>query len=175
MVDTVDPLAGSYFVESLTDEVEAAWEYIEKIDEMGGAVAAIEAGFMQDEIEQAAYEYAKAIDDGEKVIVGVNKYVEDAAEPAEVFPIDPAFAAPPGRTHPSGCGPKRDQPAVDAALADVAAAAKGTQNLLPPMKEALRRYADPRRGQRRPARRVRRLPTRPLGGHEIGIYGARAP
>ena len=90
VVDTVDPLAGSYFVEALTDEVEAeAWDYIDKIDGMGGAVAAIEAGFMQDEIEQAAYAYAKAIDDGEKVIVGVNKYVDDEPEPVEVFPIDP--------------------------------------------------------------------------------------
>ena len=68
IVDTPDPLAGSYFVESLTDEVERlAWEYIERIDEMGGAVAAIEAGFQMDEIEQAAYEYTKSIDDGERV------------------------------------------------------------------------------------------------------------
>ena len=98
VADTVDPLAGSYFVESLTDEVEAeAWQYIEKIDGMGGAVAAIEAGYMQDEIEQAAYAYAKAIDDREKVIVGVNKFVDDEPEPVEVFPIDPELAAQPGR------------------------------------------------------------------------------
>src|SRR5947207_12140603 len=76
VVDTVDPLAGSYFVERLTDEVEtAAWQYLEKIDGMGGAVAAIEAGYMQDEIEQAAFEYAKSVDNGERVIVGVNKFV----------------------------------------------------------------------------------------------------
>ena len=75
VVDTPDPLAGSYFVESLTDEVERlAWEYIERIDEMGGAVAAIEAGYQMDEIEQAAYEYTKSIDDGERVIVGVNRF-----------------------------------------------------------------------------------------------------
>src|SRR3954469_20077951 len=90
VVDTVDPLAGSYFVERLTDEVEAlAWQYLEKIDGMGGAVAAIEAGYMQDEIEQAAFEYAKSVNSGERVIVGVNKFVTDSAEPAEVFPIDP--------------------------------------------------------------------------------------
>src|SRR5438270_4552546 len=94
IVDTVDPLAGSYFVESLTDEVEAdAWRYLEKIDGMGGAVAAIEAGYMQDEIEHSAYAYAKAIDDGEKVIVGVNRYVEDYPEPADVFPIDTELQA----------------------------------------------------------------------------------
>ena len=75
IADTPDPLAGSYFVETLTDEVERlAWEYIDRIDEMGGAVEAIEAGFQQDEIEQAAYEYAKSIDDDERVIVGVNKF-----------------------------------------------------------------------------------------------------
>src|SRR5438067_2400665 len=83
VVDTVDSLAGSYFVETLTDQVEqGAWEYLEKIDGMGGAVAAIEAGYMQDEIEQAAFEYAKSVDNGESVIVGVNQFVTDAVEPA---------------------------------------------------------------------------------------------
>src|SRR3954467_2421481 len=87
--ETVDPLAGSYYVEALTDETERrAWEYLDKIAELGGAVAAIEAGYMQDEIEQAAFEYAKAVDDGEKIIVGVNKFVSDSPDP-EVFPIDP--------------------------------------------------------------------------------------
>src|SRR5437899_136284 len=90
VTETVDPLAGSYFVERLTEEVEAAaWQYLDKIDGMGGAVAAIEAGYQQDEIEQAAYAYAKAIDDGEKVIVGVNKYVDDKPEANDVFPSDP--------------------------------------------------------------------------------------
>ena len=94
IVDTPDPLAGSYFVESLTDEVERlAWEYIERIDEMGGAVAAIEAGFQMDEIEQAAYEYTKSIDDGERVIVGVNRFtVDDEPEP-DILSIDPALQA----------------------------------------------------------------------------------
>jgi methylmalonyl-CoA mutase N-terminal domain/subunit len=138
VVDTVDPLAGSYFVEALTDEVEAAaWAYIDKIDGMGGAVAAIEAGFMQDEIEQAAYEYTKAVDEGEKVIVGLNRFHDDAPDHVEVFPIDPGLQADQiGRVRATRA--QRDQPAVDAALADVAAAARGTQNLLPPMKEALR-------------------------------------
>ncbi|HEX3565477.1 MAG TPA: methylmalonyl-CoA mutase family protein, partial [Acidimicrobiales bacterium] len=138
VVDTVDPLAGSYFVESLTDEVEqGAWEYLRRIDDLGGAVAAIEQGFMQDEIEQAAYTYAKAVDDGEKVIVGVNRYVEDSAEPTEVFPIDPALQAS-QIASVQAVRAARDQPAVDSALADVAAAARGTQNLLVPMREALR-------------------------------------
>jgi methylmalonyl-CoA mutase N-terminal domain/subunit len=141
VVDTADPLAGSYFVESLTDAVEAdAWAYLEKIDGMGGAVAAIEAGFMQDEIEQAAYAYAKGVDDGEKTIVGVNRYVEDGADPTEVFPIDPALQAHQiERVRQTRAS--RDAAAVDAALADVKAAALGPQNLLPPMKEALRQRA----------------------------------
>jgi methylmalonyl-CoA mutase N-terminal domain/subunit len=141
VTDTVDPLAGSYYVECLTDEVERrAWEYLERIDALGGAVAAIEQGFMQEEIEAAAYAYAKGIDDGEKVVVGVNRFVEDQAEPVEVFPIDPALQeAQVARTQKVRA--ERDQAAVEAALADVAAAARGTQNLLVPMREALRRMA----------------------------------
>jgi methylmalonyl-CoA mutase N-terminal domain/subunit len=92
ITDTPDPLAGSYFVESLTNEVERlAYDYIARIDEMGGAVAAIEAGFQMDEIEEAAYQYTKSIDDDERVVVGVNKFtVEEEPEP-KVFPIDPAL------------------------------------------------------------------------------------
>jgi methylmalonyl-CoA mutase N-terminal domain/subunit len=141
VVDTADPMAGSYYVESLTDEVERrSWEYLAAIDEMGGAVAAIEAGYQQSEIEQAAYEYTKSIDDGERVIVGVNRWTESVEAEPEVFPIDPA-----GQRQQierlQAFRAERDQPAVDAALEDVTAAARGTQNLLPPMKEALRRHA----------------------------------
>ena len=141
IADTVDPLAGSYFVESLTDEVErAALTYLERIDQLGGAVAAIEAGFMQGEIESAAYAYAKAVDDGEKVVVGVNRFVDETHESAEVFPIDVELQrsqiARVGRVRA-----ERDQSAVDAALGDVRSAARGTQNLLVPMKVALSRMA----------------------------------
>jgi methylmalonyl-CoA mutase N-terminal domain/subunit len=141
VVDSVDPLGGSYFVESLTDAVEAgAQEYLDKIDGMGGSVPAIEAGFMQDEIEEAAFAYAKAVDQGEKVIVGVNKYVTEDPEINEVFPIDPNLEAD-QRERLTKLRKERDQAGVDAALADVGAAARGTQNLLVPMKEALRRRA----------------------------------
>jgi methylmalonyl-CoA mutase, N-terminal domain len=141
VADTVDPLAGSYFVETLTDEVEAgAWQYIERIDAMGGAVAAIEAGFMQDEIERAAYAYAKAIDDGEKIVIGVNKFTDEALEADEVFPIDPELQkAQIARTQ--SVRAERDQGAVDAALADVKEAAGGTQNVLVPVREALKAMA----------------------------------
>ncbi len=139
--DTVDPLAGSYFIESLTDAVEeAAWEYLARIDERGGAVAAIEQGYLQDEIEQAAYAHARAVDSGEKVVVGVNRFVEADAEEPDVFPIDPDLqAAQVERVR--GVRAARDQAAVEAALADVETAARGTANLLPPMREALKRRA----------------------------------
>ncbi|MFO0202782.1 MAG: methylmalonyl-CoA mutase family protein, partial [Alphaproteobacteria bacterium] len=87
--DTVDPLAGSYFVENLTDEIEAkATELIEKIDLMGGSVAAIEEGFIQDEIARSAYEYQRQIEDGSKWIVGVNKFqIKEETKPP-LFKID---------------------------------------------------------------------------------------
>ena len=103
---------------------------------MGGAVEAIEAGFMQDEIDQAAYAYAKAVDDGEKVIVGVNRHVDEVVEPVEVFPIDPALQRQQA-DRVRRVRAERDQPRAETALADVGAAARGTQNLLVPMKEAL--------------------------------------
>ena len=89
VTDTVDPLAGSYFVEALTDEVEKkAWELINKIDAMGGSVAAIEQGFMQDEIARSAYEYQRNIESGEKIIVGVNKFTIDKETPIPGFKVD---------------------------------------------------------------------------------------
>jgi methylmalonyl-CoA mutase N-terminal domain/subunit len=141
IVDTPDPLAGSYFVESLTDEVERlAWEYIERIDEMGGAVDGIEAGFQMDEIEQSAYEYTKSIDDDERIIIGVNKFVvEDESEP-NVFPIDPSLAV--GQlARLKKFKEDRDHAKVAALLEDIRVAARGTDNLLYPMKEALRAHA----------------------------------
>jgi methylmalonyl-CoA mutase, N-terminal domain len=138
VTDTVDPLAGSFYIESLTDEIEkAAWQYIDKIDAMGGAIAAIESGYMQDAITQAAYDFTLAVDRKDKVVVGVNRYVDDALEQPDVFLIDPQSErrqierTQQVRAH-------RNQPAVDTALAELADAARGTQNLLYPMKEALR-------------------------------------
>jgi methylmalonyl-CoA mutase, N-terminal domain len=141
VVDTVDPLAGSYFVESLTEQVEeAARTYLDKIEGMGGAVAAIEAAYPQGEIEVAAYADAQAVDAGDRVIVGVNRFAEDEAEPAEVFPIDVGFQVEQA-DRVRRLRAERDQSAVDAALTEIRAAARGTQNLLHPMKEALRRRA----------------------------------
>jgi methylmalonyl-CoA mutase N-terminal domain/subunit len=137
VTDTVDPLAGSYYLEWLTDEIErGARGYLERIDEMGGAVTAIERGYMQDEIEQAAYEHAKAVGSGEKVVVGVNKFVEAGLDEPEVFPVDPSLQeAQIARTR--SLRARRDQARVDAALTELAAASRGTQNLLVPMRSAL--------------------------------------
>ncbi len=137
VTDTVDPLAGSYFVESLTNAIEqGATAYLDKIDAAGGAVAAIEGGYMQEEIERAAYAYAKAVDDEEKVIVGVNRYTDDTAEPADVFPIDPAFQKQQAE-RVRDLRQRRDQAKVTAALDSIDRAARGTQNVLEPMKTAL--------------------------------------
>ncbi len=138
---TPDPLAGSYFVESLTDEIERlAWEYIAKIDEMGGAVAAIEQGYQMDEIEQSAYEYTKSIDDDERVLVGLNKFTVESEPEPKIFPIDPALQVA-QLARLKRFKADRDQSAVQARLEDVRAAARGTQNILIPMKEALRSHA----------------------------------
>ena len=138
VVDTPDPLAGSYFVESLTNEVERlAWDYIRRIDEMGGAVAAIEAGFQSAEIEDAAYEWTTSVDDGTRTVVGVNRYtVDDEPEP-RVFPIDPALEAD-QVARVRAYRAARDAAVVAPHLESLRDAARGTANLLPPMREALR-------------------------------------
>ena len=88
--DTADPLGGSYFIEALTEELETgAWELIERIDELGGAVAAVEQGFVQDEIEQAAFRWQQEVEGGERVIVGVNRFMEGEEEPIELHRLDP--------------------------------------------------------------------------------------
>ncbi|MDG1267801.1 MAG: methylmalonyl-CoA mutase family protein [Ilumatobacter sp.] len=138
VTDTVDPLAGSYFVESMTDEIERlAWEYIDTIDDKGGAVAAIEQGFQMDEIENSAYEYTKSIDDEERVIVGVNKFVtDDDAEP-EPFPINPQLEVD-QITRTTAYKATRDAASVESALAVVKATAESSDNLLYAIKDALR-------------------------------------
>jgi methylmalonyl-CoA mutase, N-terminal domain len=89
IADTADPLGGSYFIEALTDEVEAkAWQLIEKIDLLGGSVSAIEQGFIQNEIARSAYEYQKQVESGEKIIVGVNKFVVDEESPTPILKVD---------------------------------------------------------------------------------------
>ncbi|HEX2024542.1 MAG TPA: methylmalonyl-CoA mutase family protein [Acidimicrobiales bacterium] len=140
---TADPLGGSWFVESLTDAVEAAaWRHIEAIDALGGAVAAVETGYEQAEIEAAAYAHARAVDAGTRTVVGVNRFGDDVdALPApEPFPVDPALADDRKARLAAWRGSRGDA-AVSTVLAEVEAAAAGTDNVLEPMGEALRRGA----------------------------------
>jgi methylmalonyl-CoA mutase, N-terminal domain len=136
--DTADPFGGSYFIESLTDELEErARELIARVDEVGGAVAAVEQGFVQAEIENAAYRYAQEVEAGERVIVGVNRYEEAEPEEIELHRIDPEAER---RQHErtSRVRAERDAAAAEESLARVREAASGTENLLPPLREALR-------------------------------------
>jgi methylmalonyl-CoA mutase, N-terminal domain len=136
--DTADPFGGSYFIEALTDELEASvTALLERIDELGGAVAALEQGFIQDEIEQAAFRYQQEVESGDRVLVGVNRYVEGESEPIELHRLDPeAERRQLERT--ARIRAERNAEEAAAALAAVRAAARGTANLLPPMREALR-------------------------------------
>src|SRR6266480_3868292 len=136
--DTADPLGGSYFIEALTDELEAkAWELIERIDELGGAVAAVEQGFVQDEIEQAAFRWQQEVESGERVIVGVNRFTEGEEEPIELHRLDPA--AEKRQLERTGrVRSERNAQEADAAIAAVLDVARGDGNLLVPMREALR-------------------------------------
>jgi methylmalonyl-CoA mutase, N-terminal domain len=137
LTDTVDPLAGSYFVEALTDAVEAkAVELLEHIEGMGGAVAAIEAGWMQAQIEEAAYAEARRQESGESVVVGVNRFVDTEHTPIPVMTVDPGLEAD-QRARLAAWRQARDAGAVDAELASVEAAAGGDDNLLYPMRRAL--------------------------------------
>ncbi|MCC7050504.1 MAG: methylmalonyl-CoA mutase [Bacteroidia bacterium] len=139
--DTVDPLAGSYFVEALTDEIEEkAWSYINKIDAMGGAVSAIEAGFIQNEIAQSAYRYQTDIQNQEKIIVGVNKFqiqekpfddiliIDDAIRNVQTEKINQVKA-------------KRNAANITSCLQNLEKAAQGTNNLMPFILEAVEEYA----------------------------------
>jgi methylmalonyl-CoA mutase, N-terminal domain len=136
--DTADPFGGSYFIEALTDELEQrAVELIEHVEELGGAVEAIERGFVQREIEEAAFRYSSDVESGERVLVGVNRYEEEETEPIELLQIDPA-AEQRQLERTARIRAERDAAAAEAALAEVRRVAGGDENLLPPMKEALR-------------------------------------
>lgn len=135
--DTADPLGGSYFIESLTNEVEAeAWKLIEKIDAMGGSVNAIEEGFIQNEIARSAYEYQRKIENGEKIIVGVNKFQVEQEAPIPVFKIDESI-----RSIQSGKLNKlrenRDRAKVDQLLQSLNDKAVSGENLMPAVIEAV--------------------------------------
>jgi methylmalonyl-CoA mutase N-terminal domain/subunit len=138
---TVDPVGGSYFVERLTNDIETgAWKYLEAIEGMGGSVEAIEAGWIQDEIHEAAYRLQRWVESGERVVVGVNRFVTDSEEPLEIQRLDEEQV----RAQVERLGElraNRDNAVVDRALKEVEETARGTDNLLHPMREALRARA----------------------------------
>jgi methylmalonyl-CoA mutase N-terminal domain/subunit len=138
---TVDPFAGSYAVEALTGQLEsAARALIERVAGYGSAVDAIEAGFQQREIEASAYRIAQEIDSGQRVVVGLNRFTDDGAEPYQPLRVDPGLeAAQAGRL--ARLRADRDPAAVESTLAALRAAAAGTDNVLYPMREALRARA----------------------------------
>jgi methylmalonyl-CoA mutase N-terminal domain/subunit len=145
VVNTVDPVAGSYAIEKLTNEIESgAEEYIAKIDAMGGMLRAVEAGFVQQEIQKAAYEYQQAVDSGEQVVVGVNRFqARSQAEderPITTLQIDPAVeAAQVARLN--ALRARRDTAKTKSALAEIERRARSTENLMPVILHAVEAYA----------------------------------
>ncbi len=141
VTDTVDPLAGSFFVENLTDEVEAAaWVYIDRIDAMGGSVNAIESDYMQNEIADASYQYQKEIESGERISVGVNKFTQDEEGLTEVFNIDDSIRRLQAEKL-ERLRATRNQAAVDESLRALKEAAEVETNLMPLIIDAVEKYA----------------------------------
>jgi methylmalonyl-CoA mutase N-terminal domain/subunit len=135
---TADPFAGSYAIESMTDDIEAAAEsLIDRIEDMGGAAAAIEQGFQKAEIEAAAYQVAREIDEGERIVVGVNKFVTDGEEPYQPLRQDPSLeAAQAARL--ARLRQERAKEPVARAISALKTAAEGSENVLYPLRDALR-------------------------------------
>jgi len=141
VVNTVDPVAGSYAIEKLTDEIEAgAREYISKIDAMGGVLRGIETGYVQQEIQKAAYEYQQAVDSGEQVVVGVNRFQAGEKHPIPTLHIDPEIE-PAQVARLNSLRARRDTAKAKAALAEVERRARGTENLMPAILTAVEAYA----------------------------------
>jgi methylmalonyl-CoA mutase, N-terminal domain len=135
---TTDPLGGSYYIEALTDELEArAWGLIEHIDDLGGVVAAVEAGWVQGEVDAAAFRWQQEVESGERVIVGVNRYAAAEEEPIELYTLDPA-AERLQLERTARVRAERNGDEAAAALERVREAAVGDANLLYPMRDALR-------------------------------------
>jgi methylmalonyl-CoA mutase N-terminal domain/subunit len=138
---TVDPFAGSYAVESMTDDVaDAADELMARVEDLGGAVAAIEQGFQKAEIERSAYQVTRQIDAGERVVVGVNKFTVPSDDPYELLPVNPALEEEQARRLAT-LRSERDAGEFRRRLDDLRKAATGSQNLLVPLREALRHRA----------------------------------
>ncbi|MCX6112825.1 MAG: methylmalonyl-CoA mutase family protein [Proteobacteria bacterium] len=141
ITNTVDPLAGSYYVEALTDQIEkVAMEYIQKIDDMGGVVKAIERGYIQKEIQDSSYKYQQSIEKKERIVVGVNKYTMEEKTKGELLRVNPAVEAKQVEKLRS-VKASRSNKDVELRLAKIREAAKGNENLMPPIIDAVRDYA----------------------------------
>jgi len=139
--EVVDPLGGSYYVESLTNRLEEeVWEYLKKIEDQGGAIACVRSGYFQREIEESAFRYQQAVDRKEKVIVGVNAYASegqgDGHEDREILRVDPALEGE-RKAFLSEWRKKRDRQAAEKALQDVIKTTKTEENLMPFLIEAV--------------------------------------
>ena len=141
VADTIDPLAGSYYIEYLTNRIEEeAMKYISKIDSMGGAVAAIEKGYIQREIVESAYRYQKEIESSEKVVVGVNEFTTEEKTPIPILRVDPAVEKRQNERLNRMKG-KRNNAKVNSALDELRHVAEGDENLMPVILEAVKAYA----------------------------------
>jgi len=141
VADSIDPLAGSYLVEHLTDELERqAEEYIVKIDALGGALAAVESGYLQHEIQESAYRYQRAVESGDEVVVGVNRFTTRHTRPPKLLRVDLAVGQQQA-ARLAALRQRRDNRRVQAALDDLRATAQGVDNLLPPILAAVEAYA----------------------------------
>jgi len=140
VTNTIDPLAGSYFIEALTSQIEQqAWEYIRKIDEMGGMVTAIERGYPQSEIAESAYKFQRQVDSGEKTIVGVNQYVTDHP-PIPIWRMKPEIEERQLRRLRE-VKQSRDNQKVKEHLLEIRKASQNGENLMPHIINAVKEYA----------------------------------
>jgi methylmalonyl-CoA mutase N-terminal domain/subunit len=141
VTETVDPLGGSYFVEKMTDEIEEkVWEYLKKIEDKGGAVKAINDGYQQREIHSSAYQYQKAVETGEKVVIGVNKFQVEEEPPSGLLRVDPRVMDE-QKAKLQALRSSRDNARVDASLAKLKEAANTSENLMPYILDAVKSYA----------------------------------
>ncbi|MGE3076441.1 MAG: methylmalonyl-CoA mutase [Dehalococcoidia bacterium] len=141
VTDTIDPMAGSYFVEHLTNELERqAQEYMDKIDAMGGSVAAVESGWMQNQIAEASWKYQQEVDEKREIIVGVNDYADDAEQRPSIFSVDKRLVDHQLKRL-AHHRQERDQAKVTASLDALKATSAGTGNLMPAILDAVRAYA----------------------------------
>ncbi len=141
VADTVDPLAGSYYVEALTTEIcERAEEYIKKIDEIGGSVSAIEQGYVQREIQDSAYKYQREIEKSERVVIGLNKFQVEEEKPTNLLRVDPSVRVD-QIERLKKVKAERDDEKVQKSLAELKQSAEGTDNLLPYIVNAVKTYA----------------------------------